>query len=324
VVSRLLVGLPDGEPASLYELVAEYPSRPAKGIRPALCLSVCRALGGDAARALDSAIAVELFHNAFLIHDDVQDESERRRGGPTLHAEHGVGVALNVGNMTNLLALRRLFENRWRLGADASWRIVQETELMMRHTLEGQALELGWIRDNACDLAESDYLRMCLKKTSWYTCLYPCRIGAIVAGAEHATPELDRYGWFLGAAFQIQDDVLNLAGDEDAYGKEIGGDLREGKRTLMLIDVLRTLRGAERQRVVRFLALPRAERGEGDVAWLHERIVETGALDRASALARQLAAAARDRGEAALADVPDSAAREFLLALPAYVVERDR
>jgi geranylgeranyl diphosphate synthase type II len=226
--------------------------------------------------------------------------------------------------MTNLLALRRLFENRWRLGADTSWRIVQETELMMRHTLEGQALELGWIRDNACDLDESDYLRMCLKKTSWYTCLYPCRVGAIVANAERATPELDRYGWFLGAAFQIQDDILNLAGDEDAYGKEIGGDLREGKRTLMLIDVLGTLRGAERRRVVRFLGRPRAERSDEDVAWLHDRIVETGALDRAAALARQLADAAREHGGTALDGVSDSAAREFLLALPAYMVERDR
>ncbi len=325
VVSRLLDGLPEGEPASLYQLVGEYPGRPAKGLRPALLLSVCRALGGEPALALDSAVAIELFHNAFLIHDDVQDESDRRRGGPTLHVEHGVGVALNVGNMTNLLALRRLLENRRLLGADASWRIVQETELMMRHTLEGQALELGWIRDNVCDLADADYLRMCLKKTSWYTCIYPCRVGAIVArGGAADAAELDRYGWFLGAAFQIQDDILNLVGEYGAYGKEIGGDLWEGKRTLMLIGLLRTLRGAERRRVEAFLARPRAEREADDVAWLHDRIVETGGLDRAAALARHLADAAHTRGEEALDAVPDSAAREFLLALPAYVVERDR
>jgi geranylgeranyl diphosphate synthase, type II len=227
--------------------------------------------------------------------------------------------------MTHLLAFRRLLENRWLLGAALTWRIFQETELMMRHTLEGQALELGWIRDNACDLDDADYLRMCLKKTSWYTCIYPCRVGALVARHGSAdTDELDRYGWLLWAAFQIQDDVLNLVGEEDAYGKEIGGDLREGKRTLMLIDLLRTLRGAERRRVERFLARPRAERSAEDVAWLHARIVETGALDRATARARDLAVGARDRAEAALAGAPESDARAFLLALPAYMVERDR
>ena len=91
----------------MYELVPTYPSRPGKGLRAALCLATCGALGGRLERALNSAVAVELFHNAFLIHDDVQDESESRRGGPTLHAEHGVGIAVNVGNAMNLLALGR-------------------------------------------------------------------------------------------------------------------------------------------------------------------------------------------------------------------------
>jgi geranylgeranyl diphosphate synthase, type II len=325
VLSKLLADLPSAEPTYLYELVQSYPSRPAKGLRSALCLAVCAALGGDPLRALNSAVAIELFHNAFLIHDDVQDQSERRRSGPALHVEHGIGVALNVGNMTNLIALNRLFNNRWQLGPSLTWRIFQETELMMRHSLEGQAIELGWIRDNACDLVEDDYYRMCLKKTSWYTCIYPCRVGALVArNGDIETARFDRFGWYLGAAFQIQDDILNLVGDYDAYGKEIGGDLWEGKRTLMLINLMRILRGSERRRVERFLAQSRLERRRDEVEWLRGRIIEAGCIDQARAYAQQLSVAAHEQALKTFRDVADSDARNFLLALPSYVLERDR
>jgi geranylgeranyl diphosphate synthase type II len=325
VLGRLLSELPGAEPRYLYDLVPAYPSRPAKGLRPALCLTVCKALGGDPSRALNCAVAIELFHNAFLIHDDVQDQSEQRRGSPTLYAEHGIGVALNVGNMTNLIGLNRLFDNRWLLGGSLTWRIFQETELMMRHSLEGQALELGWIRDNVCDLVEDDYYRMCLKKTSWYTCIYPCRVGALVARSERLTIEqFDRYGWFLGAAFQIQDDILNLVGHYDVYGKEIGGDLWEGKRTLMLIHLLRTLRGAERRRVVEFLGRTREERTADEVAWLRSRLLETGCVEFARECAGELAGAAWAEGQRLFGEVEESDARDFLLGLPTYMVDRDR
>lgn len=324
-LAALLAGLPDRSPAYLYELVPSYPRRPGKGLRAALCLATCKALGGSVERALNSAAAIELFHNAFLVHDDVQDESESRRGGPTLQAEHGVGIAVNVGNAMNLLALGRLMANRTILGPQLAWRIMGETEEMMRHSLEGQAIELGWIRDNACDLAEDDYYRMCLKKTSWYTCIYPCRVGALIAGDGRVDLDrLYRFGWFLGAAFQIQDDLLNLVGDYAKYGKEIAGDLREGKRTLMLIRLLAVATPAERRALREFLGKPRRDRGEDEIRWLHGLLVERGTLEHAGRCARQLAAAAHAEGSAALAAVPDSEDKRFLLETALYVVDRDR
>ncbi|MEU3454652.1 polyprenyl synthetase family protein [Micromonospora sp. NPDC006766] len=214
-IGALLADVPEGGPHYLYDLVAEYPRRWGKGLRAALCLATCQAFGGTPSVGLNAAVTVELFHNAFLIHDDIQDESEQRRGAQTLHAEYGVGVALNVGNMTNLLALQRLAANRGALGSGIAWRLFEETELMLRHSLEGQAIEIGWIRDNVCDLDADDYYRMCLKNTSWYTCIYPCRTGILVAatGQHNGVDVLDRYGCYLGAAFQIQDDALNLIGD---------------------------------------------------------------------------------------------------------------
>ena len=121
---------------------------------------------------------------------------------------------------------------------------------MMQESLEGQAMELGWIRDNRCDLDDRDYLRMVLKKTCWYSFIQPCRIGALIATRDGLNLDrFNRFGYFLGAAFQIQDDLLNLTGDEDRYGKEIGGDLLEGKRTLMLLHLFRNVPDAAAQRL---------------------------------------------------------------------------
>lgn len=324
VVSRLLDELPSAEPAYFYELIRHYPGLPGKAIRPALCLAVCEVLGGQLDVALNTAIAIELFHNAFLIQDDLQDSSEHRRGSLTLHVKYGAPIAVNASGMTNLIGLQRLLQNRWHVGDSLAWRIFQETELMMRHSLEGQAIELGWIRDNTVDLTEDDYYRMCLKKTSWYTCVYPCRLGALIAkGGPVDFRVLDRFGWYLGAAFQIRDDILNLVGRFDIYGKEIRGDLFEGKRTLMLINLLRALRGDERDRLIQFLAMPRSQRDANDVQWVADRMLETGCVDHAVAYATQLAQAAHAQATLAFGATPNSEAREFLLALPNYVTERD-
>jgi geranylgeranyl diphosphate synthase type II len=315
--------IPDDGPPYLYELVASYPRRPWKGLRPALCLATCCALGGRQELALNTAVAVELFHTAFLAYDDVQDESLARRGGATLHREHGVGIAVNVANATSLLALQQLGANRQILGPERSGFILQETQEMMRRTLEGQAIELAWIRDNTCELEPKDYLQMCLKKTSWYSFIYPLRVGAIVAQGRQLPQRFLWFGWYLGAAFQIQDDILNLAGDFSRYGKEIGGDLREGKRTLMLTHLLKVSKPRERRRLVGFLAKPASDRTPQEMRWVYEQMVEQGSMAFAAKAARQLAGAALLEGLAAFRDVPDSAHRKFILDMVRYVIERD-
>ena len=324
-LNALLAEIPAATPAWLYDLVRAYPSRAGKGLRAALCLATCRTLGGELEKALNSAVAVELAHNAFLILDDVQDGSELRRGAPTLAAEYGLGVAVNVGNATNLLALQRLMANRWTIGPSVAWAILQESELMMRHSLEGQAIEVAWIRSNACDLVDDDYYRMCLKKTCWYTCIYPCRVGALIAeGRRDVSGRFDRYGCYLGTAFQIQDDVLNLTGRRSLYGKEITGDLWEGKRTLMLIEYLRRCEPAERERAERFLAKTRQERTVQEVRWMRDQLIGSGCVEMARERAGQLAQEAHAEALDAFADAPDGEDKRFLLELPFYVVERDR
>ncbi|MFN8640249.1 MAG: polyprenyl synthetase family protein [Candidatus Binatia bacterium] len=194
---------------------------------------------------------------------------------------------------------------------------------MARESIEGQAVELGWRRDNALNLTEADYLGMVLKKTCWYTTIYPSRVGALI-GTRTAidVDRFVRFGFFLGAAFQIQDDRLNLAGDPRRYGKEIAGDIWEGQRTLMLIHLLRAATDAERSRLAEFLGTARQQRRAADVAWVRERMDAYGSLAYAQQVAHALAGAAQHEFECAYANVPDSPDRRFLASVGRWVLER--
>jgi geranylgeranyl diphosphate synthase, type II len=324
-LSGLLAAVPRHEPQRpLYGPLSAYLTRSGKGIRPALCLATCRAFGGNPDDALPSATAIEMLHNAFLVHDDVEDDSDLRRGLPTLHAEHGVAIAVNAGDMLTALSVRILRDNLPVLGAPLAWRIYDEFDHMMQQSLEGQAMELGWMRDNRCDVTDDDYLRMVLKKTCWYSFIQPCRIGALIATRDRLDLDrFNRFGCYLGSAFQIQDDLLNLTGDEGRYGKEIAGDLLEGKRTLMLIHLLRQLDGQDLARVTKYLGQPRADRSARDTCWILDLMRTRGSLDRARGLARQLAGATVFEFTRAFGDVPDSEDKYFLRQVITYMINRD-
>ncbi len=317
--------LPDKHPKRhLYDLYPSYPLRGGKGFRPGLCIASCKAFGGSEERVLQTAAALELIHNAFLIHDDVEDESDFRRGLPTLNAEFGVGIAVNAGDGMNALSLRSIMMNLNTLGPNITWQILSEIEHMIRESVEGQAIELGWVRDNNVDLTQDDYLRMTLKKTCWYTCIYPCRLGALIAtGGRVNLDRFNRFGYYMGAAFQIQDDLLNLVGDEEKYGKEIGGDILEGKRTLMLIHLLNSCSKDEKNRLETFLSKPRQDRTEKQVQWVFNLMINYDALDVARKGAIQLAGAALREFVVAFGDIPESRDKEFIQCIIMYMIERE-
>jgi geranylgeranyl diphosphate synthase type II len=259
-----------------------------------------------------SAVAVELLHNALLIHDDIEDGSEERRGRPTLHVLHGVPLALNAGDMLTLMSLWPLIENRSAIGSRLAMRIIEETERMARESAEGQALELGWQRDNTFDLDDADYMEMVLKKTCWLATIYPCRVGALIGTRDSI--DLDpfiRFGFFLGTAFQIQDDLLNLIGGKE-YGKERDGDLWEGKRTLMLIRLFREATPEEKEQLAQILKLSRSERTTAQVYWLRKLIDTYGCMDYARRIAHGLAGAAAHEFLLIFGDLPDSRDKQFM------------
>jgi geranylgeranyl diphosphate synthase, type II len=317
--------VPKTEPRQhLWDLVADYPGRGGKAIRPALCLAVTAAFGGELEEALPSAVALELLHNAFLVHDDIEDASLLRRGRPTLHAQHGVPLAINAGDALVVLAGSALRDNRRRLGSRLASRIGDEFDLMARRTIEGQARELGWRRDGICDLEPDDYLDLIMHKTCWYTTIHPLRVGGLIGSLGRVDLDpLVRFGFYLGAAFQIRDDLLNVVGDEAKYGKESYGDLYEGKRTLMVIHLLREARGDDRRAVKRFMAMERPQRTPDDVAVMVELMRRYGSLDFARAFGQGIAEAASNAFDVAFANVPDSSERRFLHDLIGWMLERE-
>lgn len=242
----------------LYDLILEYPLRSAKALRPALCVATCRALGGHLESVLLSAAVLELYHNAFLIHDDVEDGSESRRDGLTLHRQQGVPIAVNVGDAMLALTLEPLLDNMRTLGLGKALRILQVVARMARESAEGQAIELEWVRDGNWHLSDADYVRMVYKKTSWYTFITPAIVGCIVADAgERQTVALRKFASLLGIAFQMQDDILNLTAERERYGKEIDGDLWEGKHTVLLLHMMRTVQAEKRRTIETILAKDR-------------------------------------------------------------------
>lgn len=308
---------------AVYGLAADYPLRGGRALRASFCIAAARAFGAPVRDAVRSAVSLELMHNAFLVHDDVEDESEERRGKPTLHELHGVPIAVNAGDALVVLALGPLLGNRATLGARVAWRVLEETERMVRESVEGQALELDWRRNNRLSLGDSDYLRMTLKKTCWYTTIYPSRIGALIGARERVNLDLFvRFGFFLGAAFQIQDDLLNLTGDHESYGKELDGDLREGKRTLMLLHLVRNASDAERARIARLFEAPRREKSDSELSWLSGRLRQQESIQYARRVAHALAGAASHEFGVAYAKAPPSRDKSFIEALPYWVLER--
>ena len=315
----------DGVSMYLAAPAAEYLERGGKGLRPALCLATCQAFGGEVEDAMPSAAAIELLHTAFLVHDDVEDDSDLRRREPTLHRQYGRALAINTGDGLAVLAVGALRDNESRLGRRLSARIWSEFNVMARQTVDGQALELGWQREGRMDLTADDYLDLIMKKTCWYTSVLPLRVGALIGtkGVVDVQPML-RFGFFLGAAFQIRDDILNLTGSTAVYGKEPLGDLREGKRTLMLAHLLAAADAADRERVVHYLALPPAQRSTEVISEVLAMMHGHGSVAFADEFARGIARSAAVAFEEAFGSTPDSPARRFVSDLIPFMVERDR
>ena len=293
-------------------------------MRPALCLLICEAFGGDAERAVNTAAALELLQNWLLIHDDIEDGSELRRGDPCLHQKHGIPMAINVGDALHCKMWEMLHRNNDILGHQLAFQILSEFIQLSNQVVEGQHIELSWVRHNRWNINEKDYWTMCIQKTAWYTCITPCRVGAIIGGA--SPEEVDVFielGKSLGVAFQIQDDVLNLIGDVGHYGKEIAGDISEGKRTLVLIHLFNACTPTEAQTVIDVMARPREEKTESDIQSVLQLMHKYNSIEYAQKCSIKLLQEALEQFNHKFAHLKDSRAKQLFLSLIHFFVERE-
>jgi octaprenyl-diphosphate synthase len=277
-----------------------------KRMRPVLLLLIAQALGYKGTHHHLMAAAVEFIHTATLLHDDVVDESDLRRGRGTANAVFGNAASVLVGDY--------LYSRAFEMMVDLdSMRIMQIMSGATTVIAEGEVLQLLNIHDP--DVTEARYLQVVRFKTAK---LFEAaaEAGAVLAGGSTVQQEAAAaYGRHIGTAFQLVDDVLDYTGDVDALGKNVGDDLREGKPTLPLIRVLEVGTPAQKQ-----LVREAIEKGEADFDAVARAIQETGALEHA----RQCAVAEAALARQAIEILPDSPAKQALIDFCAFAIERDR
>lgn len=259
------LSFPGGELAGLYEPVSYSLSAGGKRLRPSLALMAADAFGGKATEAENAAVALEVFHNFTLLHDDVMDDSDMRRGRPSVHAKWNVNTAILSGD--TMLTLANQFVARVN---DSILRPVLDAfNDMAIRVYEGQRLDMDFETSDSVSL--DDYIRMIGDKTGALLGA-STRIGALIGGASKEDAALmDEYGNMLGLAFQIQDDWLDVFGDSTTFGKPIGGDINNNKKSYLLLSAL-GLNSPDSEALREAMKLPAGDTKVKVVTRLYERL----------------------------------------------------
>jgi geranylgeranyl diphosphate synthase type I len=265
----------------LYSILWEFFDRGGKRLRPAIAMISYLAVSNKKINEeiLNAAAAIEMIHQGTLLHDDIEDDSLERRGKPCIHRIHGVPIAINCGDVLYFKAfvpISKLKNEKARL-------IISESVLKVG---EGQAYDIYWAQNNIWGLKEKDYIKMVERKTGVLIGA-TCAVGAYLGGAnEKVANTLYNFGKSIGVAFQIQDDVLNVIGDEKKYGKEIGGDITEGKRTLMVIHAINNANEKDRKRLIEILS--KHTRDPNEINEAIQILKATGSIDYAINYAKKI------------------------------------
>ena len=246
------------EPKGLYEPIGYTLAGGGKRVRPTLALMACRLYGGKEEEVLPAALALEVFHNFTLLHDDVMDKADTRRGRETVWKKWNANTAILSGDEMLIEAYKLLAE----LPEKHIATVLPVFNKMASEICEGQQLDMDFESRSLREVTISEYMEMIRLKTSVLLAT-ALQIGAMIAGADERQQQaLYEYGIHLGLAFQIQDDLLDCFGDAATFGKPIGGDIVEGKKTFMLLTAykeggeafetqLNALRTAEKQDKIR-------------------------------------------------------------------------
>jgi geranylgeranyl diphosphate synthase type I len=300
------------EDKNLKAAMAHYPAAGGKRLRPLLSTIACEAVGGKADSAIPFGVALEIVHNFTLVHDDVMDEDDTRRGIKTVHAQFGVPEAILSGDA--------LFARAFEVALDSDVddgslvRLVDILAKSVRLLAEGQQMDMDF--EDAKTVTSDQYMRMIELKTA---VLYSAaaRGGAIVGGATDLQENaLAEYGRLIGLGFQIWDDVLDLESTQESFGKPVLNDIRNGKKTLIVVQALEDLSGPERTEFLSILGNKKATKKQLERA--RDILDDVGAIEHVTKVADGLIKQAKDR----LKDIKDSPHKKDLLAFADYMVKR--
>ena len=266
LVNQAIANIPyPAEPSQLYEPIAYHMALGGKRVRPALTLMACDAMGGETAKAIDAAVGLEMFHNFTLLHDDVMDNADVRRGKTTVHRRWNDNTAILSGDTMLTIATQYI-------ARCACWPIMDLFNKTAIEIYEGQQWDMDYEYRN--DVTVEEYINMIRLKTS---VLLGCALktGALVANADEDQADLlYQAGVNMGLAFQLRDDVLDVWGDPKTFGKEIGGDIMNNKKTILLINTMQLAQGDDANELRHWLNDPFSSREDkvAGVTALYERL----------------------------------------------------
>lgn len=309
-----------------WKVSSTYPERQGKYLRPTLLVLTGEALGVDTKRLLNTAAAMQISEDWLLIHDDIEDDSNVRRGKPALHKIYGNELAINAGDALHVIMWKLLQDNFGTLGNEKSIKILDEFYRILSRTILGQGIEISWAKGDRTNFSDTDWFFISDGKTSYYTIAGPMRLGAIIGGASNKQLEqLGKFGQVLGRCFQLVDDLLDL-GSKDYRGKGqiMGNDLYESKKTLVLGHLLRNSSLSDKKKVLQLLNKNRREKTQKEIEWIIAKMKKYGSIDYAKKNARKLKDEALKIFEKDLKFLSREPARNELKTLINFILERNR
>lgn len=304
------------------EIISEYPKRKGKYLRPTLLSLTAQAMGAKVEDTICVASAMQISEEWLLIHDDLEDDSPKRRGLPSLHKIYNIPLAVNAGDALHVAMWRALFDSRRFLDKEKVFRILDEFYTQLMRTTLGQMTEIKWSKDKRMDFDDNDWYFVADGKTSYYTIACPMRLGAIIAdGSRQQLDKLAKFGIYLGRAFQLTDDILDVTSDFGGR-KEFAGDVYEGKVTVILGYLLKKASLSDKKKLISILKKSREEKTEREVLWVVKMMKEYGAIDYAKDLALKWKQKARDYFDQHLDFIRLEPYRSYILTLVDFITNR--
>ena len=283
-----------------------------KRLRPFLVITTYNIFRDDLERVIPIAAAVEIFHTFTLIHDDIMDQDELRRGVPTVHKIWGVPFAILTGDLLHAKTFELL--SKTDLSPEQTVKIIKEMAESAVIICEGQAMDMAF--EKRMDVSIDEYMEMIRKKTA-FLFRSSVRFGAIAAGvSSDELNSLTKYGDNLGIAFQMVDDILGLFGEEKETGKPVGSDVRESKKTYPILYALQHASEDEKNRLQEILL--KETKSEEEILEAIQIIRKSGGEKATRELARKYAQNAID----AIQKLPDNVAKKYLIQLAEFAIER--
>ena len=306
--------LKNGQPDALYNAARHLPMAGGKRLRPCIAMISCEAVKGDITHVIPLSIALELIHNFTLVHDDIMDKSKLRRNLPAVHVKYGEPTAIIAGDLLFTKAFEAIH------GTQGDPVVFKNVEFglidCIREICEGQQLDMEFEKRKT--VSEDEYTEMILKKTAVFF-MYAAEAGAIMGGGtKEQTQALNQYGKNLGLAFQIHDDYLDMHSDEKTLGKDIGNDIRNGKKTLIAVHSLNNANADDKKTTEEIFGNKNAT--DQQIKQIYDLFKKTGSINYAKKTAESYCEKAKKQ----LEHFPDSEAKQILLNLADYSIKREK